>query len=297
MFPNWHDDMHVPTVGDDVRIAHLVTIDSTTVRPESFRVAVQPQTADGLLSDHAHALRTLLQNTHRSTARFLDRHLRTPIAPADLDQFRVDLKNILENYRSTLEYTAHYLADRCAPKPRPDRVHFPVANEDDTATTFAGKLDTWFPGLSAHSPKAINYLLSIQQFSGESWLRQLADLSNFNKHRSLSAQELDQFPSVVVKFGTSGVRFGELGLRSLSIEPGGVLRFLNASGQYLDLDVPCLLNATTKSLHGADPRMEVVHESNALYRIPSCKESIVGSLWRIDKNVFRAVDRICSLLS
>ena len=34
-----------------------------------------------------------------------------------------------------------------------------------------------------------------------------------------------------------------------------------------------------------------------MYRIPGHAESIAGTLWIISKNVFRTVDRVCSLLS
>ncbi len=297
MFLNWHDNMHIPTVGDHVRIKHVVIVNTTTVRAESFQVAVPPRTPTGILSEHARALGALLTSTHANTARFLDRYLRPNIDPAELDGLRVDLKNLLENHRSALEYTAHHIADRCAPKLPSTKVQFPIAKSSDTATTFALKLDQWFPCLGTSVPKVRDDLLSIQEFNGELWLRQLADLTNFNKHRSLSVQEPGSFHSVVVRFGSAGVRLGELGLRSLSLEAGGVLRFVNTVGQQVDLDLPCVLDANTTSIPGADPRIEVVPEERKLYRIPGSKESIAGTVWSIDKNVFRAVDRICSYLS
>ena len=106
-----------------------------------------------------------------------------------MGELRVELKNLLENHRSALEYVLHYLAERCTPKPAPERVQFPVAKPNDTAATFGKKLDRWFPGLSAGAPKARDHLLSIQEFNGETWLRDLANLTNFNKHHSLSARK------------------------------------------------------------------------------------------------------------
>jgi len=299
MFPDWHDPIHIPTVGDDIRIVspHVITVRPNTMRPETFQVSVQPGTGTDALTEHGRAIATLLQKTHGDTARFLDSYLQPNIELAELDRLRVDLKNLLENYRSALEYTAHHIAALCTPKPPQDRVQFPVAQPSDTAATFGPKLDQWFPGLGASAPKVRDYLLTIQAFNGYPWLEQLADLTNFNKHRSLSAQEPGDFHSVVVRFGDAGVRLGELGFRSLSLETGGVLRFVNSSGQQVDLDGPCVLDASTTSLAGADPRIELLMEKRQLYRIPGCKDSIAGTLWSIDKNVFRAVDWICALLS
>jgi hypothetical protein len=298
MFPDWHDHIHIPTVGDDVIVgSHTITVDPNRVRPQSFQVSVQPRTGMGVLLEQGRAILALLQSTHGDAARFLDRYVQSSMEAAEADELRVELKNLLENYRSALEYTAHYIADVCTPKPPQNRVQFPVAKPGDTAATFAPKLDRWFPGLSTSAPRVRDYLLSIQDFSGEPWLRQLADLTNFNKHRSLSAQEPGDFHSVVVRFGDAGVRLGELGLRSLSLETGGVLRFVNSAGQRVDLVGPVVLDANTTSLPGADPRIEVLSEKRRLYRIPGCNESIAGTLWSVDKNVFRAVDRICALLS
>jgi hypothetical protein len=215
----------------------------------------------------------------------------------DLDELRVDLKNILENYRSSLEYVAHHLADRCVPRPSPESVQFPVASAGDNIGSFSTKVDRWFPGLGTSCPGARDYLLSIQEFSGDLWLRQLADLSNFNKHRSLSSIESTSFRSIVVKFGSACLRFGELGFRSCNIEVGGVLRFAESAENHVDLTGPCVLNAGTTSLPDADARIELIPEEHRLYGIPGFTESVAGLVWTIGKNVFRTVDRLCGHLS
>lgn len=299
MYPDWHDQLHVPTVGDDVRIIspHMVTVTPSAETPASFQVAVQPKSIDGVLSPHAKALSALLQRVHRDTAHFVNRHLQPSIQQNDISDLRVDLKNILENYRASLDYVAHHLADRCVPKPSPDRIQFPIASAGDNTGGFSTKVDKWFPGLCTSSPGARNYLLSIQEFSGDLWLRQLADLSNFNKHRSLSSFEPTSFRSVVVKFGSAGLRFGELGFRSCSIEVGGVLRFVGSAGNHVDIAGPCVLNADTTSHPIADPRIEIVPEDRKLYGIPGFSESVAGLVWTIGKNVFRTIDRLCGHLS
>lgn len=298
VFPDWHDNISIPSVGDDVRIiGDSVTVDASTVRAQSFQVSVQPRTAAGVLSKRGHAIGTLLQTSHRRTAQFLDRYLRPHIEPAEAGGLSVELKNLLEDYRSALEYTAHHIANFCNPKPPPRGVQFPVATLKDTAATFEHKLDQKFPGLSTSKPKVRDYLLSIQEFNNEMWLRQLADLSNFNKHHLLSAQELGEFHSVLVGFAGAGVRLGELGLRSLTLDAVGVLRFVDSDGKHADLEGPRVLDMNTISLPGTDPRIKLLREKRQLYRIPGQKESIAGMLWIIDKSVFRAVASICALLS
>lgn len=299
MHPNWHDQLHVPTVGDDVRIIspHMITVTPSAETPVSFQVAVQPKSTNGVLSPHAKALAALLKRVHEDTAHFVNRHLQPSTQQNDLDDLRVDLKNILENYRSSLEYVAHHLANRCVPKPSPDRVQFPIASAGDNIGSFSTKIDKWFPGLCTSSTGARDHLLSIQEFSGDFWLRQLADLSNFNKHRSLSSLESTSFRSVVVKFGSAGLRFGELGFRSCSIEMGGILRFAESAENYIDLTGPYVLNAGTTSLPNADARIKIIPEERNLYGIPRYTESVAGLVWTIGKNVFRTIDRLCGHLS
>lgn len=295
MFPDWHDDLGIPTVGDDVRIQHDVSIKPLR-KNIGFQISVGPKTSSDVLSKQARALGALLASTHDTTARFLDKYTRT-VDSTELDGLRVDLKNILENHRSALEYTAHYIAEICVPRPPDSKVYFPVATKNDNADSFAKKLNKWFPHLSESNPEILNYLLSIQEFEGELWLRELTDLTNFNKHRSLSPQELGTFYSVVVKYGDVGVRLGELGFRSITVEEGGVLGFENKLGQKVELDVACLLDVKTTSIAGADLHIEIVKEKHKLYHIPNSKHSIPDTIWSINKNVFQAVNTICSLLS
>lgn len=296
IFPNWHDDLRVPTAGDAVRIRHTVTISADSSAAKSFRVRVQPSSATGSLSERGHALGVLLQRVHQDTTSFLDRHLGLNITSEEVESLRIDLKNLLENYRSALEYTAQHIADLCDPKPKLDKIYFPVAASADTSVEFGKKLDRWFPGLRTRAPVVMDHLMSIQEFNGELWLRQLADLTNFNKHRSLSIQEFGKFESVVIKFGEVGIRVGELGLQSLHIEDGGVLRFVNRQGKQADLSAPRILDVDTKSIAGVGHGITLRREQRDLYRIRGYQDSLAQTVWVVAKNVIRTIDTLHSFL-
>lgn len=296
LFPDWHDSLGVPTIGDDLRVGFKVRIASNSPGPRSFQIAVRPRSQSGTGSKRGEALGELLQVTHSATGRFLDHYLASDFGLREQCRLRVELKNLLENHRSALEYVAHYMAEQCQPRPDPTRVQFPIGSRTDTASSFSTKLDRWFPGLRGIRPDVAAHLLSIQDCSGETWLTELAELTNFNKHHSLSEQVPASFDSVIIKYGQSAVRFGELGFNSLTIEPGGSLVFLGASGSDVILDVPITLSVVTSAIAGADSRLEVVKEAHQLYCIPGCSRSIAGTVWRISKNVFQTVNTLCSLL-
>jgi hypothetical protein len=296
--PNWHDGPLVPTVGDAVVIRHIITVYATRELPDGFRMAVQPRSKTGELSEQAAAIFALIRTTHVATSKFLGRYVRgEEFGQAELDDLRVDLKNLLENYRSALEYVAHYVADRCSPRPAADKVHFPVADPEDTVAKFKKKLDRWFPGLAAAAPAVRAHLVAVQKFGGRSWLRMLAELTNVNKHRTLSPQERRRFESIVVRFRGAGVRLGELGFHSLEVVGDGCLRFEKTNDQFAALHAPAELSVKSLSWPRAEGPIEVVREVRELYSIPGSAKSIAHAVWVIDKHVCRAVNKICSLLS
>ncbi|CAM9965070.1 unnamed protein product [Phaeothamnion confervicola] len=297
IIPSWNDNYDPLTIGDDLHVLHQVTIDSDTPNSGHFSISVQPRSSNGILSEHAQSLGHLIIKTHEATSKFLTPYLSSTIDPEKIGGLRVDLKNILENYRSSLEYVAHYLADRCNPRPEAENVQFPVAKDKDDAISFGRKIDKWFPGLALESPIAKQYLLDIQWFNGELWLKWLAKLSNYNKHRSLSSQQIGRFRSVVIRYGKSAIRLGELGYRSIKIKPGGSFRFRGHDGNDAILDVLGYYDGMTTSILGADPRIEIIPEERDLYFIDNIPTSIAGMVWLIGNNVYRAVNSLCGLLS
>ena len=301
MFPNFHDDIRIPTVGDDVTIcgSHTITITSPELTPPSkpFSISVQPRSGAQSLSERGKAIAALVQHTHIKTIAFMDLYANKIPDQQKLEFFQVDIKNLLENYRSTLEYTAHFLAEYCNPKPPKEKIQFPIANPQDTEVSFSKKVDKWFPGLSEKLPQAKEHLFSIQLFRGESWLHDLSELTNHVKHRIFLNQSISDFPSLVIGYGSAKIRIGELGIRSLSILNGGILRFEKAQGDFIDISGPCELGCELPLPTVIDPRLTCSTEVLQLIGVQGINCSLPGAIWKINKNVYRTVDNLCNIAS
>lgn len=299
LWPDWSDDFRIPTVGDSVKVAsaHVLTLPAGQPSPVEFRFAVQPKSDDGVLRERAQAIATLLKRVHRDTGRFLQAHIDAEANRTSVEELKVDLKNILENYRSTLEYVAHYLAAACSPQPDEERVQFPIASSTDDATSFRVKLDRWFPGLYSSAPQAHACIMSVQPFASDPWLRELGDLSNRNKHRILLPHALKEVQSLVVTTGVTGVRLGELGLKSISVYPNAVMRFGIPGESHARIAGPALLTPYIQRLPGADPRIRLVREQRRLYCTDTIDCSIATKVWELSRGVVRAVDSVCNALS
>ena len=267
MFPNWHDALVLPTVGDKLVIAYVITVDAPPNPPTPISVFVERTSTEGDASVRGKAIGFLLRRTHTDTSLFLDKFLALDHKKNAFESFSVDLKNLLENHRSALEYVAHYVADICEPKPKPKNVKFPIAAASNTRTTFSTKLNTWFPMPNKSHPEMVDYLAQIQGFSGETWLQRLAELSNFNKHHMLSELEVADFRSTTIGVGQHALRIGELGFTSVELQNGGILRFPDASGTPVDVCGPCIIDAETTNVSSVDRRFEVSRKRG------SCTES------------------------
>ena len=281
MFPDWHDDLGIPTVGDDVIINHnhIITVNPSKRSPADFRIVVQPKSPDGVLTEHAQSIADLLKSNHTLTERLLNQYMNSSTNLSLVGELKVNLKNILENYRSSLEYVAHYMAEYCNPKPEPRKVQFPVANERDDENTFSKKLDKWFPSLGKSKPEVKKYIISIQHFKGECWLQDLSGLTNYNKHRTLSSQLTREFKSVLISYEGAGIRLGNLGLNSVVILEGGVIKLKGSNGNEVSILGPCRLNANNIPTSTFGDGIKVAHELRNMYYIPTSSKSLVLLVW------------------
>jgi hypothetical protein len=106
---------------------------------------------------------------------------------------RVQVKNLMENFRSALDYMANDIYDHScqAPRaavglPRP-KVYFPYGRTEADVRSGVGRS---LPNLETLSPDVYALLLGIQPFrSGDSWLYDLCVILNESKHDRLTPQE------------------------------------------------------------------------------------------------------------
>jgi|GEM_PF-5535256 len=96
---------------------------------------------------------------------------------------KVDIKNHLENLRSTLEYVAQEF-NQSLSNPK-SKVYFPYAFSKDEAS-FLDSIKKNFPTLSSEKPDLFNLLESIQNYkANDDWLYDLCNLTNEAKHKKL----------------------------------------------------------------------------------------------------------------
>lgn len=296
MHPDWNADPSAPTVDDCIVNAFELMMDKTPPS-RKFTLVVEPPNSTGSMSERGNAVSTILKRTHANTAAFLNLLLDRQSGGRDVEDLRVDLKNLLENHRSALEYVAHYMAEKCTPVPRPKNVQFPVAKPSDDPVTFSQQLNRWFPGLASKYPALITHLISIQPFSAEQWLHRLSEMTNYHKHHSLPTWESAVFESIVVRLGDNGLRVGELGFQSIELKPTGKILFPIDDTQTAELSGPCTLDASTAVFPKCDPRIVIEKQEHELLRIRGASHSIAHEIWTISKNVFRTVHTVCSHLS
>ena len=120
----------------------------------------------------------------------------------------VEIKNIMENLRSALDFCAQALYDKYgAQATRQPKVYFPCAFKGQSATDFRKRVDGCIPGLSVSRPDIIAIIESFQAFSNPAndWLPLFKDLNNMNKHQSLTPQERQESNSLTIKGGTTSM--------------------------------------------------------------------------------------------
>jgi hypothetical protein len=106
---------------------------------------------------------------------------------------RIPVKNLMENLRSALDYTAHDIYDICckparttAGRPDPRNIYFPYGRID---LDFRAGLGNSLPDLERLNLAVYRLVESIQPFRcSDSWLYDFCSILNENKHDKLTAQ-------------------------------------------------------------------------------------------------------------
>jgi len=101
---------------------------------------------------------------------------------------KVELKNILENLRSVLDYLSGDILSSLKRKTKsiklPDKVYFPYGQRENH---FKKSIKRNLPSLKEEIPEIYNLLRNIQPFvSNDNWVVDLCSLTNDAKHNQLS---------------------------------------------------------------------------------------------------------------
>jgi len=139
--------------------------------------------------------------------------------PADL---KIDIKNLVGNLRSILDYIANDIRDKyCPPMKAKERLYFPILSDE---ASFNNQCAKWYPSLQNSCPDLWAFLESIQPYhQGNEWLGHFNRINNEHKHENLVEQTRTETKRInvefsggnvswdpnAVKFG-SGVRIGDV---------------------------------------------------------------------------------------
>lgn len=153
---------------------------------------------------------------------------------------QIDVKNLMENLRSALDYIAHDVYEIVI-KPARDksgnkeieRIYFPYGK---TQTDFNSRLGSCLPELNSLDTTIYSAIESIQpHVSGDSWLYDFCTILNQKKHDTLTPQKREEKRGLNIQFpGGAGIYMGP----GSSIKGSGIIQ----SGQariILNNDVVC----------------------------------------------------------
>lgn len=173
------------------------------------------------------------------TLRRIQTHYRRSLSQKAIHpELALEIKRLLEDLWSALDYLAREIAERYTALPSNSKCYFPLSSKD--AHAFRSHMGKYFPGLQAARPDIYTILESIQPYvaSGMQWLPKFAALVNENKHDRLSPQTRTEERSLRIDF-SGGASIG-LGKGSISgygsIHSGGAT--VHLQGEYISGDSP-----------------------------------------------------------
>jgi hypothetical protein len=164
----------------------------------------------------------------------------------------IEIKNLMENLRSALDFTAHGLFDKYGDKTKAGgNIYFPYAWSGLDKAGFASKrvIEQKIPGLTANRPDIAAKIESYQHFaaSQNGWLPKFMDLNNENKHQQLTPQTRKESKQLNISSGGVSISMGEG--TSISMGPGTSIRMGDAiipGGQHIDVNNPARVIGNAK---------------------------------------------------
>ncbi|MDA2933459.1 hypothetical protein MYX82_03860 [Acidobacteria bacterium AH-259-D05] len=132
----------------------------------------------------------------------------------------VNIKNYLENLRSSLDYLATEICEQVLSLPKSHKTYFPVACKNKKA--FLNFTQNNFPGLDKANSPLHSALETLQHYNpgGCESIAKLSKLVNENKHKRLSTQTRTEERGLNIEFpGGAGISMGP----GASISGGGII--------------------------------------------------------------------------
>ena len=140
------------------------------------------------------------------------------------EELKIDIKNIFENLRSSLDYLAHDIHEACITAKPPRILYFPIKQ---SRKEFDIGINKDFVDLNTSFPDVYTILENVQPYN-DPWLTKFNKLNNNNKHQDLVEQTRTEQRRVTVssKSGNgsvswgAGVTFGHgVSVQGVSVDP------------------------------------------------------------------------------
>jgi len=170
--------------------------------------------------EDAKALVASAQNMLREIKSNYDKSLHSKEISREL---LVRIKNLMENLRSALDFSAHGLFEKYgAAAGSTPNIYFPYAWNGLSIADFRTKqlVEKKIPGITASRPDIVALIESFQWFSSVDylWLPKFMDLNNENKHQRLTPQTRTSTKQLQISSGGTSMTLGEGG--SITMGPG-----------------------------------------------------------------------------
>ena len=144
--------------------------------------------------------RHLVEHCEKELVRLREMHAQCLTERLIPPAFLIDVKNLMENLRSALDYCAVALFNAYGRQQnRAPKIYFPYARRDGDKRKFRETVERCIPGLLASRPDIVDRLETYQHFGNTGdWLSTLAEITNENKHLRLTPQVVKQYTAVVI---------------------------------------------------------------------------------------------------
>ena len=140
----------------------------------------------------------------------------------------IDIKNIMENLRSALDFSVHGLFTKYGTSPKASpKIYFPYAvlGQNQAAFQAAHRIETCIPGITASRPDIVARVESYQHYSdpANTWLPLFMELNNENKHEKLTPQTRKEARQLRIESGGAAIDLGPGA--SISLGSGASIQF------------------------------------------------------------------------